>query len=454
MTSEPFLNSTTFPKSTLIGHDAWWEEHCSVIPPERIRFIMVSIVGSLVAIISVFFNTFLFSILVSSRSYRNSQLLYLLFLAFSDIFLSASYILMFPVNIIMDYFENEVLARAWYNYMKCVHSTCQVTITASVLLITLATFERFLTVKKIKSSFNIKYRLYLTFLAVLFALLAKGPMYWEIEVVKNSNCTGVTEYKVELGQFVNIEPYKTVYKFWFRILISTFLPFFLSFHFNMQIVLQLRHQQIGARLFRFGISEHRNNIRSATRMLVLVTCTYLASNLPNVIIATIEVVDYDYLMTEEIRPYYTHICDMISLLTVMTCAARLPIYYACNLRIREEINIRLSRMCFCKQYFKRFQLLEYAPTIRYLNSGNGYVIRRNKSTNIPATPSPVISQTPPPILQKKCFGTGLDKIVLSVAMTPKLSDSPQPQPINLNHLHESVIMLEVGNESNALIEVN
>ncbi|CEF59394.1 GPCR, rhodopsin-like, 7TM domain-containing protein [Strongyloides ratti] len=395
-------------------HDEFWETHCSVITPEESRFIMVGIVGSLVAIISVIFNTFLFSILISSRNNRYSQLLYLIFLAFSDIFLSASYILMFPVNIFMDYFENEFMSTAWFSYVKYVFSTCHITMTGSALLITLATFERFLTVKKIKNNFTMAHRIILTVIVFIFALLAKGPLFWELMVENNYNCTGVTAYIVGFNDFAREEPYKTFYTFWFRCLISTFLPFFLSFYFNIQIVLQLRKQQVGARLFRFGISEHRHNIRSATRMLVLVTCTYLASNLLNVIVATWEAFDSEFLTSEEIRPYYTISSDLISLLTVLACALRLPIYYACNQRIRQEVNLKLSKMCFCKSYFDRFQF-EYAPTIRYLNSGNGYVIRRSKSklrSQNQDNQNLNIQQC-----DEKCIGTGLDKIVLSVAMT-------------------------------------
>uniref|UniRef100_A0A0N5A3F7 G_PROTEIN_RECEP_F1_2 domain-containing protein n=1 Tax=Parastrongyloides trichosuri TaxID=131310 RepID=A0A0N5A3F7_PARTI len=404
-------------------HDEFWEEHCSVITPEDSRFIMVGIVGSLVAIISVIFNTFLFSILVSSRNNRYSQLLYLIFLAFSDIFLSASYILMFPVNIFMDYFENEVMSKAWFGYVKYVFSTCHITMTGSALLITLATFERFLTVKKIKNSFTMIHRMVLTVIVFIFALMAKGPMFWELMVKNNFNCTGVTAYVVGFNDFAREEPYKTFYTFWFRCLISTFLPFFLSFYFNIQIVLQLRRQQVGARLFRFGISEHRHNIRSATRMLVLVTCTYLASNLLNVIVATWEAFDSEFLTSEEIRPYYTITSDLISLLTVLACALRLPIYYACNQRIRQEVNLKLSRMCFCRSYFTSFQF-EYVPTIRYLNSGNGYVIRRHKNKAITQNQENQVSDSRNS--NEKCIGTGLDKIVLSVAMahsaTPNTSE--------------------------------
>ncbi|KAK6050628.1 hypothetical protein COOONC_11867 [Cooperia oncophora] len=72
-------------------------------------------------------------------------------------------------------------------------------------------------------------------------------------------------------------------------------------------------------------------------MLVFVTCTYLASNMLNVIVYTWELIDKPSLMSEQLRPFYTLSSDLVSLLTVLACACRLPIYIACNARIRCEV---------------------------------------------------------------------------------------------------------------------
>lgn len=41
----------------------------------------------------------------------------------------------------------------------------------------------------------------------------------------------------------------------------------------------------------------------------------------------------DSLYTNEIRPFYTYATDLVSILTVIACATRLPIYYACNVSV-------------------------------------------------------------------------------------------------------------------------
>uniref|UniRef100_A0A914Z550 G-protein coupled receptors family 1 profile domain-containing protein n=1 Tax=Panagrolaimus superbus TaxID=310955 RepID=A0A914Z550_9BILA len=289
---------------------------------------------------------------------------------------------------------------------------CHIAITSSALLLTAATFERFLTISKIRSQFSSSKRLLISALALFFAAAAKGPMFFEMQILPNGNCTGVTGYFPSMHDWVYEEPYNTFYKFWFRSIVSTFLPFFLSLNFNIRIIHRLRQQHLGAKLFRFQTSDHRKQIRSATMMLVLVTCTYLACNLLNVVVTAWEFVDQASLMTPEIRPFYTYSSDLVSLLTIVASAARLPIYYACNARIRHEVNVTLLRLCnFTNKKLKLSR--DNLATIRYFNTGNGYIIY-----------SPTKDAGNEIMEDARCIvGTGFDKIVLTVAMSGGSSKS-------------------------------
>ncbi|CAD5211935.1 unnamed protein product [Bursaphelenchus okinawaensis] len=379
------------------------EDDCSVIPPEGLRMAMVAVAGTFIAVVSLIFNAFLFVLLISNPQYRRTHLLYLAFLALIDTFLSASYILIFPVNLFMDYFESDFLAWAWFNYVKPMLAICHVAITSSALLLTSATFERYLTISKIRSQFSTTFRLIIVMITVLFAVAAKAPMYFELIVVENTNCTGVTGYSAYMAEWSYEEPYQTVYKFWFRNIIGTFLPFFLSLHFNLSIVARLRQQHTGARLFRFATSEHRRNIRAATRMLVLITSTYIVCNSLSVVIAAWEFIDKESLYTSQLRPFYTYATDLVSILTVVACSIRLPIYYFCNRRLRREVNDRLLRFCGCEpeKVEGGFSRKSRLTTIRYLNTGDGFVLSNNGSRRH----------------EPKCIvGTGFDRVVLQVAM--------------------------------------
>ncbi|KIH45046.1 hypothetical protein ANCDUO_24919 [Ancylostoma duodenale] len=121
----------------------------------------------------------------------------------------------------------------------------------------LAMTERYITISKIRNQFARHHRLAISALALVFAMIAKLPMYFEVEVVPNGNCTGVTSLTAIVSEFSEKEPYKSVYKFWFRSIITIVLPFILCFYLNFGIIRRLRIQHQGAKLFRFATSEHR-----------------------------------------------------------------------------------------------------------------------------------------------------------------------------------------------------
>lgn len=110
----------------------------------------------------------------------------------------------------------------------------------------------------------------------------------------------------------------TPLQFWFRNLVTVMLPFALLLCLNVAIIRRLHRQHQSAKLFRFGTSAHRvrlfiiyhthlqslfihlisnnnvyiqRNVRSATLSLICVTCTYLASNLLNVVLNLTEFID-------------------------------------------------------------------------------------------------------------------------------------------------------------------
>uniref|UniRef100_A0A914VYJ7 Uncharacterized protein n=1 Tax=Plectus sambesii TaxID=2011161 RepID=A0A914VYJ7_9BILA len=71
-------------------------------------------------------------------------------------------------------------------------------------------------------------------------------------------------------------------------------------------------------------------------MLVMVVCTYLIANILNVLITFLEFFDMDGLKTNY-AGFYTFSVDIVSLLTVVASALRLPIYCACQAEIRDHV---------------------------------------------------------------------------------------------------------------------
>ncbi|KJH52036.1 hypothetical protein DICVIV_01737 [Dictyocaulus viviparus] len=146
---------------------------------------------------------------------------------------------------------------------------------------------------------------------------------------RNGNCTGISEYTPGLTDIVNTVWYGTVFRFYIRNIMTVFLPFFLLSYLNYRIVRTLRKKHRAAELFQMS-SDHKKKIRSATRLLVLIVCSYLIANVLNVLITLWEYIAFQSTQTQEVYEVYEFCTDVISVLYVLVCATRLFIYIICN----------------------------------------------------------------------------------------------------------------------------
>ncbi|GMS80210.1 hypothetical protein PENTCL1PPCAC_2385, partial [Pristionchus entomophagus] len=79
----------------------------------------------------------------------------------------------------------------------------------------------------------------------------------------------------------------------------------------------------------------QNRVKEATRTLIFIVCVYLMSNILNVVVTIWEYIDMASLM--EYPGFYLFSVDIVSLLTVVACSLRLPIYLTCQSQLRREI---------------------------------------------------------------------------------------------------------------------
>ncbi|WKX93605.1 hypothetical protein Q1695_011124 [Nippostrongylus brasiliensis] len=121
-------------------------------------------------------------------------------------------------------------------------------------------------------------------------------------------------------------------------------------------------------------------------------------------------------MSEQLRPFYTLSSDLVSLLTVLASACRLPIYIACNARIRCEVLDALGNCVLfgtgrhgkvTSPKAKRAR----ATTVRYCETGCGFTIYE-----VDGLDEIQLKPTKAGEVRVRSVGTGLDRIVLSVAM--------------------------------------
>lgn len=86
-------------------------------------------------------------------------------------------------------------------------------------------------------------------------------------------------------------------------------------------------------------------MRSASRLLVFIVSIYLSSNILNVIITAWEHISIDSI--GDYYEFYEFCTDIISVLTMVACLSRLPVYCACNSEIRTAIISALKPLTFC-----------------------------------------------------------------------------------------------------------
>uniref|UniRef100_A0A0K0E055 G_PROTEIN_RECEP_F1_2 domain-containing protein n=1 Tax=Strongyloides stercoralis TaxID=6248 RepID=A0A0K0E055_STRER len=342
---ESFINITTISNLTETEDgndiDCHYVDHHLI----NIRFWLVSVIGTTIAFIAIILNTFLFLLFITNKSHRNSPSLYLLLLAFFDVFMGVSYILVMSGRVVKNYYSNLFLQKIWMSYVVIMMVISHIAMTASSYLIVFATLERYMiTIGHNSVRFLRKYRKILALFAVLLGFFSKGTIFIELNVSINEECIGTfNEYVLGIADFLSENhAYNTYWKFYYRNIVTVLLPFFLLMIFNIGILNKLRKRDNHV-MTSFLLKEQENSkarktkIRAATRTTVLVGLTYLFSNALNVIITIWEHVDA-IALTEMYFDFYVISVDLVSVLTVIASAMRIIIYACSQTTMRSEIK--------------------------------------------------------------------------------------------------------------------
>ncbi|KAE9548890.1 hypothetical protein FO519_007899 [Halicephalobus sp. NKZ332] len=414
----PSPSESTSTMGTVDEYGELSEEDCTVFPSPDKRWYFVAIAGTSLSIVSIVCNILIAFVLLK-RKYAHFYFLGLL--AASDTFLSICYGPVIAMDVIKSRLQILWLTRLYWSYLGPLLSLCHVSMTFSCLMIILGTIERFLITEKspFLSCWR-KRRRYLGISMMGLALILRGTEVFEYTLRKNGNCTGLTEYEPILTELTTDYLYGTLFRFYLRNILTVFLPFMLLAYLNICIVTTLRRQQRSATMFRFGSSEHKLKIRSATRLLVLIVCSYLVANVPNVIITAWEYIDFESTQTESLFEIYELLTDIISVLYVFVCATRLPFYLVCNQELRSAFY---ESLCIRSDGFKTIpQKIEFSGEQKISVSA-----------------------------QRSNLGTEFDRLAIAIAgsglITPKVSNVSSPQ----NHVNG--IMFTHSNGTNGFHQI-
>lgn len=333
------------------------------------RFFLITICGTIVACIGLINNVLLVYIFTRPKMIVG-QLFYFAVLAAFDILICVSYIMLFPIQNLFDYLEDIHLYEAWNFYLKPIFALSHVSMTVSTYMIVAASAERYLTTSFIlKRNCLPKHRSLVVFCIFCFCVISKGVVYWELDVVRHPNCTGFAYFSVEPSELARYLPYRRGYVLWFRHLVHVFLPFICLVVLNSAIIKKLK-QTAKPKLLEeavtlqrsnlaeegrgsgYAVDERKKNIRRATQMLVVIVSTYLVSNVLNVVVTAFENFYPSFLRHNE--DFYSFATDVVSLLTILTSALRLPTYYVFNKQVRKEIHFVFQRL-FTRSYKSEFE---------------------------------------------------------------------------------------------------
>ncbi|KAM3716688.1 G-protein coupled receptor [Dirofilaria immitis] len=349
------ISTTLSAVSDVVKEIPTLEPSCYIINTKHLveRLWLVTILGSTVSTISIIENAFLFIIFVTSKQHRRSHSLYLLLLALTDLFISLTYILIMSIKVLYEYNEWLLMKKVWMSYVVPMMTMSHVAITSSSFLIVFATVERFcITASSRYVEFLQNNRCYIALIAVLIGVFTKGTLLFEIKPVHVLNCIGtLNEYHLELTTLVIYNEHYKLFRFWFRNIVTILFPFFTLMFLNARIVNELRKNFLAEKhnvesTRTTNAKERKARIRAATRTLMFVACTYLLANMLNVIITIWEHTDAKSLFSSFLD-FYIFSVDTVSLLTIVACTLRLPIYASCQPSLRAEM-IHFAT-AFCKR---------------------------------------------------------------------------------------------------------
>ncbi|KAK0398267.1 hypothetical protein QR680_002505 [Steinernema hermaphroditum] len=324
--------------------------HYDQPPLTAVRFWLVTVFGSTISIISVAENLFLFFLFSTRKHHRTTYNMYMMLLAFFDVFVSMAYVFLMSMNVLSDHLKSVSLIRIWFWYMTPMLTISHIAMTSSSLIIMAATYERFcITTNSRFLPVVQRNRKRIAAAMILLGVFSKGTIYFEFKIGPNEGCEGLmTEIELSFADWVFDTPYHTIFRFWYRNFATIFVPFFILAYLNIRIVrvFTIHQKKSYCADMNDSVEKTKRKItaRAATRTLVFVVCTYLISNIINVLITVWEHIDKKSLMSEAYVGMYAIALDLVSLLTNLACATRLPIYLTCQATLRAEVFVIFKRL--------------------------------------------------------------------------------------------------------------
>lgn len=308
-----------------------------------VRYCFIGIFGFAISVIGVFMNITLLIVLTKSFL-RNTYFVYLSALAVLDIAVAITYIMVMSIAVLFEYLESMFLYQIWYTCLPYFFTLSRIVTLASTYMVVVCTAERFLEVAHLAQhcdqAYKVRQTTRYTVIAMVIILSAafRVVVFWELRFNINEDCKGtLIYYDLDQTWLVKDFYYSKVYAFWILHMVQVFFPFGALILVNVMIVRNWRFALRKASSYTAEeILRRVRSAQSARKMMAAIVASYLVCNLLNLFVTFMEHIDFSFLHKHKV--FYSFSSDVVTMLTVVNASFRLPIYYACNFKIRAEIR--------------------------------------------------------------------------------------------------------------------
>ncbi|KRX22062.1 FMRFamide receptor [Trichinella nelsoni] len=247
------------------------------------KFYLISVCGTAIALFGIIAN--ITTALVLKRpKMRSPSNIYLNALAICDCFLLVTAVMLYSVEYVYEYFENVLLYKMWYSYVKYCYPLSNAAQTGSIYITVSVTFERYLAVvhpnrRKLKCQQSTTTPVIVA--VVVFSIIFNFSKFFEIDIVERAECPNFSRLALVSTPLLSDEIYRYVYTLWLSQLVQVLIPFFTLLIFNTAIAISARKQMHRERRLSAGqahLNEMKERSRDATVILIVVVLNFLICN--------------------------------------------------------------------------------------------------------------------------------------------------------------------------------
>ncbi|KRX86813.1 FMRFamide receptor [Trichinella pseudospiralis] len=363
------------------------------------KFYLISVCGTAIALFGIIAN--ITTALVLKRpKMRSPSNIYLNALAICDCFLLVTAVMLYSVEYVYEYFENVLLYKMWYSYVKYCYPLSNAAQTGSIYITVSVTFERYLAVvhpnrRKLKCQQSTTTPVIVA--VVVFSIIFNFSKFFEIDIVERAECPNFSHLALVSTPLLSDEIYRYVYTLWLSQLVQVLIPFFTLLIFNTAIAISARKQMHRERRLSAGqahLNEMKERSRDATVILIVVVLNFLICNSWGLVMTLMEAFYGVPTLVVTWPKFYAFSREAVNFLAIVHSSINFIVYYSFGKDFRMELESMitstrvtyLTRMAMEHMSFAKRLALQ--PKLTNSSEAGSTV---NISENVDNKPIPVVA---------------------------------------------------------------